>query len=271
MTASSSTNPYAPPESPVVAQPVQIDFRVAAVEESLRILEANPGRDPDELGVSLVLPADVKGPRRLKHIARMTLLRLVLGIAGLAAGGLFAAATEKPMVAGIPKAVTGTAAVVCGGGGILLLLANAMLIRWSVIRALGPRYDEAARHSTLRRPLVTGVEDARTFSSMKLAPEDFACVAFDAANRRLILEGLLFRYVIHAGDVLNVGQESGTATTGVQVVYRVGAVAVGITLQFDSVLGELRKQTIGWGRDPLLKPILTTLGGTESGANLKAG
>ena len=258
--SASPTNPYAPPEAPLVAQPVEIDFRVAAVEESLRILEANPGRNPDELGVSLVLPADVEGPRHLRRIGRMTLVRLVLGIAGLLVGALCATAAEKRMIPGLPQVVIGTAAAVCGGGGILLLLTSSLLVRRSVVRALGPRYDEAARHSTLRRPLVTGVEDARTFNKMKLAPEDFACVAFDADNRRLILEGLLFRYVIQAADVLHVGQEWGGTTSGVQVVFRVGPSVVGITLQFDSVLSELRKQTIGLGRDPLLKPILSSLG-----------
>src|SRR5687768_396769 len=137
MSTAPSTNPYAPPEVPVVAQPVQIDFRVAAVEESLRILEANPGRDPDELGVSLVLPADVRGPQHLRYIARMTLVRLVVGIAGLAAGALLSTALEKfVMWAGVPNAATLAGTIFFGGGGMVLLLVNAMLIRWSVIRAL---------------------------------------------------------------------------------------------------------------------------------------
>ena len=72
-----STNPYASPSVP--AAPPTIDFREAAVEESLRLIEAAPGRDPDELGRSLVLPADADGFGRLRWIGRMMLVRLVAG------------------------------------------------------------------------------------------------------------------------------------------------------------------------------------------------
>jgi len=88
-----SANPYAPPQTP--PEPAELDFRQAAVEESLRIIEANPGRPIDDLGVSLVLPADVEGPARIRHIGRMTLLRLMLGLVGLALGALLAAVESR--------------------------------------------------------------------------------------------------------------------------------------------------------------------------------
>lgn len=253
-------NPYAPPTTP--PEPVQIDFRQAAVEESLRILEASHGRAPEDLGVSLVLSMGSEGLAHLRHIGRMTLLRLVLGILGMAAGaGIGAAHKWLQLQLGVNEAVAMSVALACSLSGIGLLLANAMLTRRHVRKAIGPRYDTMRAASTMRQPLCVGVEDSRTFVTPKLAPEDFAFVAFDSANRRLILEGLLFRYVIHAADVLSVGQQSGTMTTGVQIVFRVGRVVVGITLQFDSVWHELRKQTIGLGKDPLLAPITAALGG----------
>jgi hypothetical protein len=263
MSAPPSANPYAPPQTPT--GPLQLDFREAAVEQSLQIMAANPGRAPEELGISLVLPAgDDRGPDRLRWIARMTLVRLVLGVVGLAVGALIGTAVDGILrEQGIPKDPAMVVAALCSLGGMALLLLNAWLIRRSVQRALGPRYEACRRHSTLRRPLCTGVEDARTFTSIKLAPEDFACVAFDSAGRRLILEGLLFRYVIHAADVLSVVQQSGTATTGVQIEFRVGAVAVGITLQFDGVINELRKW-VSFGKDPLLAPVVAALSGGKA-------
>jgi hypothetical protein len=258
-----SANPYAPPPAP--PEPTQIDFREAAVEESLRIIEAAPGRPIDDLGVSLVLPADVEGPVKIRHIGRMTLLRLVLGIAGLALGALLAALENvlserllipQPLRPGLVM----TVAACCTFGGIGLLLASAFCVRRSVRRYLGERYEAVQRMSNLRQPLCVGVEDACTFTTMKIAPEDFAYIGFDAANRRVILEGVTFRYVIHAHDVLSVGQATGAATTGVQIVFRVARVIVGITLQYDSVWNELKKQTIGFGVDPLLKPIRQTFG-----------
>jgi hypothetical protein len=254
-----SANPYAPPQA--LPEPVQIDFRQAAVEESLRIIEANPGRPIDDLGVSLVLPADVQGPARIRHIGRMTLVRLVLGLAGLALGALLASLDvrlNRDWL--VPHWLTITVAVCCSLGGFVCLLATMYCVRWSVRKHLGQRYEAVERMSSLRRPLCVGVEDARTFTTMKLAPEDFAYIGFDAANCRLILEGLTFRYVIHARDVLSVTQAAGATTTGVQIVFRVASAVVSVTLQFDSVWSELKKNTIFFRTDPLLAPIRQTFG-----------
>jgi hypothetical protein len=191
----------------------------------------------------------------------MTLLRLVLGLVGLALGALLAACEDRlnRELLG-PQWLTIAVASVCSLGGMALLFASVFCVRWSVRRHLGERYEAVWRMSNLRAPLCVGVEDARTFTSMKLAPEDFAYIAFDAASRRLILEGLTFRYVILAKDVLSVSQASGATTTGVQIVFRVARVMIGITLQYDSVWNELKKQTIGRGQDPLIKPIQQTFG-----------
>ncbi|HZL87748.1 MAG TPA: hypothetical protein VFB96_05175 [Pirellulaceae bacterium] len=255
MSVAESLNPYAPPPGPV-----QIDFREAAVEESLRLLQAGGGRTADELGVSLVLPADVAGLRALRHIARMTLVRLIVGIVGIAVGGILAVLHQtieqqwrisEWLLMGIAGA--------CSLGGIGLLLSNVFFVRSTVRRALGQRYRDLLQHRALQRPLCVGVEDCRTFANMKLSPEDFAFLAFDMSKRRLILEGLLFRYVIYAGDWLTIGQAAGATTTGVQIVFRVGAVVVGITVQHDSVWHELKRQTIGGGQDPLIWPIQQVL------------
>jgi hypothetical protein len=252
-------NPYASPQVP--PEPAQLDFRQAAVEESLRIIEAHPGRPIDDLGVSLVLPADVAGPARIRHIGRMTLVRLLLGVAGLALGALLAAQEARlNLHLQVPQWLTLTVASCFSLGGFGLLFAAVYSVRFSVRKYLGERYAEVERMSNLRRTLCVGVEDARTFTTMKVAPEDFAYVGFDAANYRLILEGLTFRYVIHARDVISVTQAAGATTTGVQIVFRVASAVVGITIQFDSVWSELKKQTIFRGIDPLLKPVLQTFG-----------
>ena len=258
MSAPPSVNPYAPPQS---LEPVQIDFRQAAVEESLRILEANPGRGMDDLGVSLVLPADVEGPAKVRHIGHMTLVRLLLGIGGLAIGaGLAAMEGNLRVHWGIDEGLTLTAAGCCSLAGMALLFASIPLVRRGVRRGLGERYEAAEKASNLRPAICVGVEDARTFTTMKIAPEDFAYVAFDAANRRLILEGLVYRYVIYAKDLYSVTQAAGATTTGTQIVFRVGRAIVGITLQFDSVWSELKKLG-SRGQDPLLAPIQATFAG----------
>jgi hypothetical protein len=253
MSAPDSFNPYAPP-----AAPVELDFREAAVAESERLLA---GRSPDDVPFSVVIPADHSGVRRLNSIGRMTLVRLLLGVGGLLLGGVLAAIASRlddhPV---FPKEIAVAAAVLCSGGGIGLLLLSPFLARRAVRRALGERFDRLCRQSTLRPPVCIGVEDALTFTKIKIAPEDFAWIAFDLTGRRLVLEGLLFRYVIQAADVISADQVSGSMSTGVQIVFRVGTVVVGVTLQYDSFWHELKKQTIAAGKDPLVEPIQQVFG-----------
>src|SRR5688572_15322232 len=118
--AATNINPYAPPQSEF-----PIDFRNAAVEESLRIVARSGGRPIEDLGVSLVLPAEGSGDATLRRIGWSTLARLVFGILGIACGGLLGVLSEQ-MPEQVPLSQTevlwiGVPSVV---GGILLLLLN---------------------------------------------------------------------------------------------------------------------------------------------------
>jgi hypothetical protein len=258
MSIAEHENPYATPR-PEVA----IDFREAAVEESIRLLaESGGGRPMEDLGVSLVLPVGPEGVRTLRWIGRMVLVRLVSGIGGLVLGALLAAAQESLTKQwNVPEALSLTVAATCSLGGILVLLLNPYFMRRATRRALGERYETVQRLSMGRSPLCAGVEDAQTFKKMKIVPEDLAWIAFDPRGKRLILEGVLFRYVIHASDVLFVGQVAGATTTGMQITFRVGRVVFAVTLQLDSIWHEFKKQTIGVSEDPLLAPILAAFRG----------
>lgn len=260
MSLAEHENPYATPR-PEVA----IDFREAAVEESIRLLAESGGRRPmEDLGVSLVVPVGPEGVRTLRWIGRMVLVRLVSGIGGLVSGALLASAQENLTKQwNVPEALSLTIAAVCSLGGILVLLFNPYFVRRATRRALGERYATVQRLSSGRSPLCTAVEDAQTFKKMKIVPEDLAWIAFDPPGRRLILEGVLFRYVIHASDVLYVGQVAGATATGMQITFRVGRVVFAVTLQLDSVWHEVKKQTIGVSEDPLLAPILAAFRGAS--------
>jgi hypothetical protein len=267
MSLAEHENPYATPR-PEVA----IDFREAAVEDSIRLLaDSGGGRTIEDLGVSLVVPVGPEGVRRLRWIGRMVLLRLVSGIGGLALGALLASAQENLTKQwNVPEALSLSVAATCSLGGICVLLLNPYFMRRAARRALGERYESVQRLSTGRKPLCTGVENAETFKKMKIVPEDLAWIAFDPPGRRLILEGVLFRYVVHAADVLFVGQVAGATTTGIQITFRVGRVAFAVTLQFDSVWHEFKKQTIGVSEDPLLKPIVAVFRGFRKARSLHA-
>jgi hypothetical protein len=250
-------NPYATPR-PEVA----IDFREAAVEESIRLLSQADGRAIQDLGLSLVVPIGPEGLTTLRAVGRGVLVRFVLGISGIAAGAGLAATNEwLTKHWQIPDTATLTVAMFCSVGGIILLLLNPYFVRRATRHAIGERYELVCRLSTGRAPLCSGLEDAHTFTKLKIVPEELVWIAFDPQRKRLILEGVLCRYVIHAADVLYVGQVAGAATSGMQITFRVGRIVFAVTLQMDSVWHEFKKQTIGVTEDPLLKPILAAFRG----------
>lgn len=259
MATSNYDNPYAAPRPDV-----PLDFREAAVVQSRQLLLYASGQPMEDLGKSLVVEVDPPRPDVLRHIGRMTLLRLVLGFGGIASFPL--ALFTSPLLIPLSPPIAAMlliAAMLWAFCGFAMLLSNGFLNCRTVRKTLGYRYARVLQLSTERRPICTGVEDASTFTKMKLAPEDLAYMAFDSAGRRLILEGLVYRYVIHADDVLFLGEVPGANTTGVQITFRVGEVAIAITLQMDSVWHELRRQTMPFfpGQNPLLRPMLTALRG----------
>ena len=124
---------------------------------------------------------------------------------------------------------------------------------------IGERYDAVWALGSPFKPLGVSVEDASTFSKMKLVPEDLAWIGFDVTRRMLVIEGIRYRYLIHSTDVVNVEQVTGPTATGVAITYHIGTVPLSIAIQYDSVRHELRRQTIGVKEDPLMKLITDTL------------
>ncbi|MCA9122527.1 MAG: hypothetical protein H6822_03300 [Planctomycetaceae bacterium] len=234
------------------------DFRDEAAAISLKLVADSFGRPSAELGQSLCLP--VENPSDLRGVKWSLLFRLVFGIGGIAAGGILAMVFEK-FPAGFQRYET--PALVLAGifsiGGICLLISSAGAARSFSRRRLGERYEAVWALGSPIKPLGVSVEDADTFSKMKLVPEDLAWIGFDLSRRMLLIEGLRYRYLIHSADVINIEQVAGPTATGVAITYFVGSASLRIALQYDSVKHELRRQTIGAKHDPLLKPITDTL------------
>jgi hypothetical protein len=251
-------NPYASPAPAPPGPPP--DFRDLAVEESRRLIAAASGVPPERQPYSLCIPVDNPDLTLLRKVKTGLVVRLVFGIAGLAGGGILAAIDEKDgFPQQIPDALILAGAVCSSLVGIVLLISSATFFRGLVRRALGDRYDRGAETGSAFRSLMVALEDWSTFQRMKLAPEDFACVFFDEAAACVRLEGVRFRYFIRAADVVSLSEVRGASTVGTQIVYRIGRTTLGITLQYDSLLHELRRQTIGAKHTPLWKPLTTTL------------
>ena len=104
------------------------------------------------------------------------------------------------------------------------------------------------------------VENSRTFHRPKLLPEDLACVLFDREGRRLIVEGIAYRYIIRAADLLGLQVVRAAAgAPGLEVSYSVGGARLSLTLIYQSARSELRRQTIG-GQDPFIRNAISVLG-----------
>jgi len=67
-----------------------------------------------------------------------------------------------------------------------------------------------------------GLEETRTYKKTKFVTEDAGVCLLDAEQRRLLIEGCQYRYVIHAKDVALVEPVSGYAFSGARLLCRFG-------------------------------------------------
>ena len=67
-----------------------------------------------------------------------------------------------------------------------------------------------------------GLEETRTYKKTKFVIEDAGVCLLDAEQRRLLIEGCQYRYVIHAKDVALVEPLSGYAFSGARLLCRFG-------------------------------------------------
>jgi hypothetical protein len=225
--------------------------------ESLRILERSGGALPGER--SLCLAVTDSDPRCLRRFGYAVLLRLIVGISGIAGGALIALISE---LGDADDSAWISLAFCISVGGILLLLSNAFFQRWFVRRQIGSRYDDlrAGAYTSL---CCVGIEDAVTFDRFKLFPEDLGYLALDPARRLAVIEGIRFRYIIFGDDVRSVRQVAGATNTATAIDYMVGNVNVAIAVEHTSIRQELKRQLFGARQDPLIARLRATFDGAE--------
>ena len=62
-----------------------------------------------------------------------------------------------------------------------------------------------------------GFEEGATHKKIKMIPEDEGICLLDAAQRRILIEGCSYRYVIFARDVISIAPVSGYALSGARI------------------------------------------------------
>lgn len=246
---------------PTEPQNPDADFRDQAVEVSRKLIAQIGQIDPSETGLSLCLPTDDDGKRLLRRYGYGLLVRTVLGFGGLVGGALVIFTQENPTGNGdVPVwwLVIGTFLTFTG---IAVLGSAAFASRIYLRRVRRQELRKLKQLSPGGKVWAVGIEDANTFQKMKVVGEDIGWLVCDPANRQVVIEGLRYRYVIHADDTDSVDQVRATNSTGVEVSYRVGEFPIAITISTDSLWREFRRQLgMGGGVHPLAKEIARTLG-----------
>jgi len=79
--------------------------------------------------------------------------------------------------------------------------------------------------------IVFRVEDAATADKLKLNEEDLVVAYIDAARRRLVIEGIRYRYIVRAEDVLRFDRRDGNRMeSAIDLSYRVGEAVLTMVL-----------------------------------------
>jgi hypothetical protein len=240
--------------------PKGADFRDSAAAASREALARLRCSDPLAAGISLCVEAEGDGREALRRLRRLNWVRLIGGLilALVGAGIMYAAEVRKVRWLNekeewlIPAAASGLL-------GFVAILSGPFLQRRFVDRHIRDRLAESDIGDTGLPPAAAEVEDSRTFQQPKMLTEDLGRVIFDPERRRLVIEGIAYRYVIYANDVIQMRTVRSPGSLGLHILYAAAGVPLGLTLSHDSVLSYVRRATIG-GNNPLIRRAQQTLG-----------
>jgi hypothetical protein len=245
-----------------------VDFRDEAARVSAQLLREHHLPvdliDLASVDVSLCLPAPGDPVAKRKQISRLFLINILIPLVLLAIGGscLFLATNfpgRLPLNANVFFSL-GIGFGVAGVFGMLTLMAVQNAIVRKKLREMDTLAIAFEPTDTLKN---VGIENPATRTSIKLLIEDRANLFCDSARRLFIMEGLFYRYVIHAQDVVSCTLERTRAYPFLILQYRVADTDVRLTLAISYVTAtaELkRKATLSLTKHPLAAVLERTLG-----------
>jgi hypothetical protein len=141
----------------------------------------------------------------------------------------------------------------CSVGGIGMMLTAAGAARRKVRRHVARRLQLDGRH-----PIVE-LEDTTTFSKMKAVTEDLGVALAYPEQRCVVIEGISHRYLIYADDVTLLREVPGPTASGLGIQYLAAGERLDLTLTYQTVWAELKRQTIGARRNTVLEQIAAAL------------
>lgn len=119
------------------------------------------------------------------------------------------------------------------------------------------RRDTPIRHNAGLRRFLVALEDANTCTRLKMYPEDAGLLILDPGNRRIVIEGLSHRYVIHHKDVVEL--RTGPWAIDLIIGFRVGDATLRIAVTRLSALKQL-PLIVGIRFSPDIKRVTRILG-----------
>ena len=213
------------------------DFRGDAIAESLALLGQSA---PEEIGISCCVPRGADGSSVRRRVKIVTVLSLVLLIAGVGFGGVVGfLMREHWMEENMPFLVF---ALACSVAGISMGLVPTVWERRVVRRFLREHVGDVWSDPG-RRPIQVSLEEAQTYGRPKILAEDIGVLMCHPEATCVVLEGVSCKYVIYGKDVVSLRLHDNSKT--VLVKYRIGQTALDVAIVPRSVGAEIKRQAQG--------------------------
>ncbi|HEX4349700.1 MAG TPA: hypothetical protein VH251_04915 [Verrucomicrobiae bacterium] len=241
------TNPCNSPATSTGNTDGLTDFRSRAVAASeMMRLNLPGGLSPERGGISCCLARQPSLSRFRTPIKVTVVACAILGISGIAAGGIIAHLQKAGKLGDTPSMFA--IAVCCSVGGILFMFLPVFVERWIVRKHLSQR--EEGYGIQIER-IHIALEYAPTYGSLKILAEDVGLIYIHPEAHYVKISGISYDYLIHSKDVVGLSLHSKGKT--VLLSYVVGDERLDLAILPRSVVAEFKRQTLGSSRSLFLK------------------
>jgi hypothetical protein len=237
------TNPYNSPISASGHADVLTDFRSRAVTASKILLPRGLSGRGD---ISCCLERQPSLARFRTPLKIAAVVCAVLGISGIAAGGIIAHFQKEGKIGNEPYMLAITLG--CTVGGILFMFFPTFFERWIVRKHLSEREEE---YGVPIEGIHIALEYAPTYGSIKILAEDVGLIYIHTGEHYVKIRGLSYDYVAQSKDVVGLSLHSNRKT--VLLSYRVGNEQLDLAILPRSLIAEFKRQTLGSSRNLFAK------------------
>lgn len=239
------------------------DFRYPAMQASMIVAEHCAEADVFDITSSFCLPVSEKPVVSWVTPGRITLMFLILGLAGLICGAIISSQIDE----GNPLNGVWLSLAACSSLSGFCCFFIPMLVQKHIIKwCIGDRGKALANKSSGNDLIYCELGDSSN-PHLTIDGDDFIVMLLDRANQRLLIEGVGASYQIRGDDIVSIQEFQFMGCMGADIVYRIDpgtCLRVGIAKA--NGLKELRNQmpflvfVDRWIKNQILDEVLDTLG-----------